>query len=120
MSSLLPSVHFSFPKSVLVFFSSRKVNNYNLFAWDYSQTANCLSVTGWRAGVVEVIVIIFVQYSHESDHHFLRAEPRQCRRLIKICIFCGGSKFKDKLLSFPNGNSLSVVFETFLMKGHLD
>lgn len=39
-------------------------------------------------------------------------------RLIKMCILCGGSKFK--LLSFLNGNSLSVVFETFLMEGHLE
>lgn len=35
-----------------------------------------------------------------------------------MCILCGGSKFK--LLSFLNGNSLSVVFETFLMEGHLE
>ena len=59
MPRLLPSVHFSFPRSVIVFFSSRSVNNYNVCAWDCSQTDNCLSVTGWwdEVGLVLVIVL---------------------------------------------------------------
>lgn len=35
-----------------------------------------------------------------------------------MCIFCGCSKFKNKLLSFLNDNCL--VLETFLMKGNLE
>lgn len=120
MSRLLPSVHCSFPRSITVFFSSRNVNNYHLFAWDNSQMANCLSVTGWWDEVVVVMVIIFMWSSPESDHRVLKAKPRQRRRLIKMCIFCGGTKLKNKWLSFINDNSRSVIFETFLLKRCLE
>lgn len=37
-----------------------------------------------------------------------------------MCIFCGGSEFKNKWLSFVNDNGLSVIFESFLVKRHLE
>lgn len=37
-----------------------------------------------------------------------------------MCIFCGSSEFKNKWLSFVNDKGLSVIFESFLVKRHLE
>lgn len=37
-----------------------------------------------------------------------------------MCIFCGSSEFKNKWLSFVNDKGLSVIFESFLVKRHLN